>query len=70
MEGLTYLVPRVSLDEHLGRRDLLVACWDYIPELIALLIANAQWELHRFYAPSRKLTDDEFSYPNVLGNES
>ena len=46
--------------QHLGRRDLLVACWKFVPEAIGLLPPHAQWELHRLYAPSLELSDDEF----------
>lgn len=45
---------------HVGRRDLLVACWNYVPSAIGLLSPKAQWELHRLYVPSRDLTDEEF----------
>ncbi|MDQ1131135.1 hypothetical protein [Microbacterium sp. SORGH_AS_0888] len=51
---------RVDDHNHLGRRDLLVACWNHVPVAIGLLSPKARWELHRFYAPSRDLTDDEF----------
>jgi hypothetical protein len=51
---------RIREGEQLGRRDLLVACWHYVPEVIDLLTPKEQWELHRFYVPSRDLTDDEF----------
>lgn len=35
-------------------------CWHYIPELVGLLSPAAQWELHRFYAPSVSFADDEW----------
>ena len=50
---------RVSLDHHLGRGDLLIACWLLIPQFFALLSPTAQWELHRFYGPSLDLTDEQ-----------
>jgi hypothetical protein len=52
-------VARVSTDDQLGRRDLLVVCWGYIPELIGLLPPSAQWEFHRFYGMSHTLTEEE-----------
>lgn len=53
-------MPRVTSNHQLGRRDLLVVCWRYIPELIGLLESTAQWELHRYYRPSIELLDDDF----------
>ena len=50
---------RVPTQAQLGRRDLLVVAWYFIPELYGLLSLEAQWELHRYYAPSRDLTDAE-----------
>ena len=53
-------MPRVPGRHHLGRRDLLVVRWHHIPDLISLHPPAAQWERHRFYAPSQALTDAEF----------
>ena len=52
---------RVSIKEQFGRRDLLLVCWKYIPELVGLLPPVAQWELHRLYQPSRAFSDQEFA---------
>jgi hypothetical protein len=52
-------MPRASHIELLGRRDLLVVCWNFLPEFFGLLAPKAQWEDHRFYAPSKSLTDGE-----------
>lgn len=52
-------MPRVNADELLGRRDLLVVCWKFIPQYYALLPPLAQWELHRSFGPSLELTDEE-----------
>lgn len=53
-------MPRILAIHHLGRRDLLGASWRYVPEAIGLLAPKPQGELHRFDAPSRDLTGDEF----------
>lgn len=53
-------MPHVAQINHLGRRDLLVACWQFVPEAIGLLSPRAQWEMHRVYAPSLLLTDEQF----------
>lgn len=50
---------RLPLQEHLGRRDLLVASWREFPELFGTVEPKAQWEIHRFYWPSETLTDDQ-----------
>jgi hypothetical protein len=53
-------MPHVNDQKQLGRRDLLGACWRYVPEAIGLLAPKVQWELHHFYALSHDLTDEEF----------
>lgn len=50
---------RVCSDELLGRRDLLVVCWNIIPQFFTMLPSSAQWDLHLFYGPSLKLTDEQ-----------
>lgn len=52
-------MPRLPLQDHLGRRDLLVASWREFPELFGTVDPKAQWEVHRFYRPSETLTDAE-----------
>lgn len=37
----------------------MVVCWNFLPEFFGLLTPKAQWEVHRFYAPSKSLSDDE-----------
>ena len=52
-------MPRFTLKDHLGRRDLLAVCWNFLPEFFGLLTPKAQWEVHHLYSPSKSLTDDE-----------
>lgn len=52
-------MPRLPLQDHLGRRDLLVLAWREFPELFGTVSPRAQWEVHRFYRPYEMHTDDE-----------
>ena len=52
-------MPRLPRQDHLGRRDLLVAAWREFPELFGTASPKAQWEVHRFYRPSETLADGE-----------
>ncbi len=46
--------------ELLGRRDLLVICWEHVQSIYGPLDPMAQRELHRLCRPAETLTDDEF----------
>lgn len=56
---LTQAMAYISPNDYLGRRDLLVVCWNFLPEFFGLLAPKSQWEVHHFYAPGKSLTDDE-----------
>ena len=50
---------RIDDLNHLGRRDLPAVCGRFIPQFFCLLSPSAQLDLHRFYGPSLKLTDEQ-----------
>lgn len=50
---------RIGPEAHLIRRSLFALLWVEASPFFALLSPSAQWEVHRLYAPSLGLTDDE-----------
>ena len=53
-------MPPISNLHYLGRRDLLVVCWNHVQVIYSAVPSEAQSDLHGLYAPNRTLTDDEF----------
>ena len=50
---------RIGPKAHLVRRSLLALLWLEAPQFLALLPPSPQREMHRLYAPSLDLTEDE-----------
>jgi hypothetical protein len=52
-------MPRLSNALFLDRHRFLRKMWLECDELYSILEVNQQWEVHRFYQPSKELTDEE-----------
>jgi hypothetical protein len=52
-------MPRLSNELYIDRHRFLRKMWLECDELYSILEVNQQWEVHRFYQPSKELSEEE-----------
>jgi len=50
-------VPRINHQQYCTQRDFLIYAWEHFPKLYGLLSVSQQWDVHRYFQPSRDLTE-------------
>jgi hypothetical protein len=52
-------MPRVTFNQYLDQRAFLRLTWEEFDQLYSLLPTHQQWQLHRYYQPLSKHTDEQ-----------